>query len=149
MASACLLHYGGAVSYLLRYCGKEYTAALKDIELERILDAMQGHGDAWDQHDIEQILREGCPSNLMKYYSRENKMKMLRQRNCPLVEGNRENVETLDKEERKSHLIPVSSISCHFLAFAHHVSQTTNTNNQMTLDSAGLDPRSITLETGQ
>jgi hypothetical protein len=72
---------------LLRYCSKEYTTAHKDTEVEGILDAIQGHGDEQDQHDVGQILREGCPPQLMKYYSRENKIKMLRQRNCPLWKG--------------------------------------------------------------
>ena len=44
------------------------------------------------------------------------------------MEGNRKNVlKTMNIEERNSQVIPVSSIFCHFLVFAHHVSQTMKT----------------------
>jgi hypothetical protein len=37
-----------------------------------------------DVQDIERILHEGCPGKVMKFFSRENKVKMIYQGNCPL-----------------------------------------------------------------
>lgn len=63
----------------------------------------------------------------MKYYSRENKITMLRQWNGPSVEKNRENrLIIMNKEGSNCDLVSVSSIFCLCFAFEGHVSHTMN-----------------------
>lgn len=96
-------------------------------DIKGIFEATWGHVDEQCQHDIEQILHEGFPSKFMKYYSRENKIAMLRQWNGPTVKKNRENrLITMNKEGSNCDLDSGSSIFCLCFALAGHVSHTMN-----------------------
>jgi hypothetical protein len=66
MAAACLFHYGREVGSLVRYCGKEFTAAHRDPD--EILAAVRGHINDDDYEQMERILHEGCPSKFTKFY---------------------------------------------------------------------------------
>ncbi len=125
MAAACLFHYGGEVGSLVRYCGKEFIAAHRDPD--EILAAVRGHINDDDYEQMERILREGCPSKFTKFYSKENKIKMMERGNCKSVDTNQDIVaSTMNKEDRNSHLITLPAIICRFCPYAHHVGQTMN-----------------------
>jgi hypothetical protein len=125
MADACLLHYAGEIGMLVRYCGGEFTAAHRDVE--QILNDVREYIPTRDLNDMERILREGCPFSIDKRFSKSNKMKLLKQGNQKSVEENKKAViKTMNKEDRNSHLISVSSIFCRFSAFCHHVPQGMN-----------------------
>lgn len=94
---------------LVRYCGGEFTAAHRDVE--QILNDVREYIPTRDLNDMERILREGCPFSIDKRFSKSNKMKLLKQGNQKSVEENKKAViKTMNKEDRNSHLISVSSI---------------------------------------
>ena len=67
------------------------------------------------------------PIQVNEVLLKEEQDENVEMRELSLSSMDRENVlETMNAEERNSHLFPVSWIICHFLAFAHHVSQTLN-----------------------
>ena len=128
-ASACLLHFNGHPGMLVRYCGLEYTGERRDID--GTLAEIREHIDPVDYKDIERILREGCPGKMDRRFKREDKMKYLERGNCPSVENNKKKVmKTMNKEDKNSHLIPVSQIFCRFSPYIQHVPQTMNTKKE-------------------
>lgn len=125
MAASCLLHYGGELGTLVRYCGNEFTAAHRDPD--EILAAVHGHVNDEDYEQMERILREGCPSKFTFFFSKANKKKMMQRGNCTSVDSNQDVVaKTMNKEDRNSHLITLPSVICRFCPYAHHVGQTMN-----------------------
>jgi hypothetical protein len=112
----------------VRYLGGEYTAEHRNVE--GILTAVKPHINKRDYEVMKQILYEGCPFSLSKHFSKKNKMNLLKQGNQKSVNENQEAViKTMNKEEKHSHLILLSSIFCRFSAFCHHVRQGMNMKN--------------------
>lgn len=125
MADACFLHYGDEVGSVVRYCGGEFTVA--DRDPDRLLEELRPHIPPDDLNHVEQIMTQGCPAKFVKKFDKANKIKMLRRKNSSSLNKNAEvAVETMNKEDKNSHVIPVSSIFIWFTAFAHHVAQTLN-----------------------
>jgi hypothetical protein len=125
MAAACMIHYGGEVASVVRFCDGEFTGAHRDPE--EILRVLQPHIDKTDYDQIDRILNQGCPAKFVKFFSKANKLKMMKRGNCRSVDGNQEIVvKTMNKEDRNSHLISMPSILCRFSPYAHHVGQTMN-----------------------
>lgn len=125
MADACFLHYGGEVGSVLRYCGGEYTAAHQDQD--KLLDKLRPHIPQDDLYQIKRGMKQGCPAKFVKEFDKSNKVKMIKRGNRSSLDKNPEVVATtMNKEDKNSHVIPVSSIFIWFTAFAHHVAQTLN-----------------------
>lgn len=141
MADACFLHYGGEVGSVIRYCGGEFTAAHRDPA--KLLNELQPHIPPEDLKHIERIMTEGCPAAFAKAYDKQNKIKMLERGNGTSLQKNVDAViTTMNKEDKNSHVIPVSSIFVRFTAYAHHVAQTLNTkkeNARMCWDGTNKD----------
>jgi hypothetical protein len=125
MANACMLHYGGDPRWLARYCGNEYTGEHRDVEAT--LNEIKPYVDWQDYVDIERILNTGTPFELTKEVPKEQKQKYLSKGNCPSVEANSQKViKAMNKEDKQSHLIPVSELFCYFSPYIQHVPQTMN-----------------------
>ncbi|KAL7489750.1 hypothetical protein ACHAW6_015470 [Cyclotella cf. meneghiniana] len=116
MAAACLLHYGGELGILVRYCCNEFTAAHRDPD--KILAAVHGHINDEDYEQMERILREGCPSKFTMFFSKANKKKMMEHGICTSVDLNQDVVaKMMNKEDRNSHLITLPLVICHFCPY--------------------------------
>ena len=120
--SACLLHYGGKISMLAWYCGQKFMAANQDPNA-----ILSHHIDAQDHKQLEQILRDGFLAGFGRFFSKANKLKMLSWENCISVDKNYDIVaQTMNKEDRNSHVTTLHSNFTYFSTFGHHVSQTMN-----------------------
>ena len=122
MLEACSVHYNLDFGLVVRYLGGEYTAEHRDVDaLER---EVSPHIPPADMAQIRRILTKGCPHTLDFEMKHEDKMKMIQRGNQPSVEANMEVVtETMNKEERNSHVVPFPIWMCSFSPFANHVSQ--------------------------
>ena len=122
MLEACAIHYNLDFGLVVRYLGGEYTAEHRDVEaLEREVGP---HVPPDDMAHMRRILTRGCPHTLDFEMQHKDKMKMIERGNQPTVEANMEVVrETMNKEERNSHIVPFPIWMCAFSPFANHVSQ--------------------------
>jgi hypothetical protein len=125
MADACFLHYWGEIGSVVRYCGGKFTAAHRDSD--RLLEELRPHISPDNLNHIERIMMQGCPAKLIKKFNKANKINMLCRGNGSSLNMNPEVVvKTMNKEDKNSHVIPVSLIFIWFTASAHHVAQTLN-----------------------
>ena len=109
----------------VRFCGNEYTGQHRDIEAT--LKEIKPHIDKVDYMDIKRILETGTPAELDLEVSKKQKLKYMWRGNCPSVEQNKDRViKTMNKEDKQSHLIPISSLFCYFSAYIQHIPQTMN-----------------------
>ena len=117
MLEACSIHYNLNFGLVVRYLGGEYTAEHRDIDaLEREVGP---HIPPADMAHMRRILTRGCPHTLNFQMRHEDKEKMIERGNQPTVEANMEVVrETMNKEERNSHVVPFPIWMCSFSPFA-------------------------------
>ena len=122
MLEACGVHYNLDFGLVVRYLGGEYTAEHRDVDaLEREVGP---HISPDDMAHMRRILTKGCPHTLDYEMKHKDKMKMIERGNQPTVQQNMEVVrETMNKEERNSHVVPFPIWMCTFSPFANHVSQ--------------------------
>ena len=122
MLEACAIHYNLNFGLVIRYLGGEYTAHhrnLAELELE-----VAPHISAEDMDHIRRIFKKGCPNELNCEMPHKDKMRMIERGNQPSVEDNMDIVrETMNKEERNSHVVPFPEWMCRFSPVANHVSQ--------------------------
>ena len=122
MLTACAIHYGLDVGLVAWYMGGEYTPGYHD--LEAIQNAVKPHVDSSDYDHITCFLVEGAPHEFDWEETQENRMKAIRAGNQISVQRNPIIVqETLNKEERNSHIAPFYNWVCHFSSNARHTSQ--------------------------
>ena len=118
MAAACMIHYGGEAASVVRFCGGEFIAAHK--KPAEILAALEEHIERDDYDQIDRILNQGCPAKFVKFFSKDNKKKMMLRGNCRSVDENQAIVtKTMNKEDRNSHLITMPGILCRFSPYYH------------------------------
>ena len=122
MLTACAIHYGLDVGLVAWYMGGEYTADYRDLEAKQI--ALEPHINSSDYDHITRFLVEGAPHEFDWEETQDNKMKAIRAGNQILVQRNPRMVqETLNKEERNSHIAPFYNWVCRFSSNARHTSQ--------------------------
>jgi len=120
--TSCLVYYGLDMGLVTRFLGPEYTGRWKDAD--RIMSVARQFGSESDIKNIENQLQHGCPTMFDYEETQENKMTFLERGNEPSLEMNPEMVaETLNEEERNSHVIPFMPWVVWFAAGAHTVMQ--------------------------
>ena len=113
MTSACFMHYKGDTGLLVRYLGHEYTGLHRDPEYT--LSQIEGHVDEEDYLAIKRMLSEGCPFEFDYEILKSDKMSMLKRGNQKSLDSNMDLVvETMNKEERHSHVIVMRSCFSYF-----------------------------------
>ena len=122
MFTACLVHFNGHIGDVIRYVGGNYTAEYRDVE--KALAAVKPLLPAQDYLDLKRYYEVGSPNMLVAEVARDNTMLYLSKGNHPNIDQNPELVqETMNKEEKNSHVLPLFSWLMRFLPHAHHVPQ--------------------------
>ena len=144
-------------TYLLHYCVGVMLADLWGIvvmstqqHIEEILDAIWGHVDEQDHHDIKWILCKGFPPKLIQFTWGKTIWRCWDERTAPQWKGTERMY--LKQWILKKGTVRWSLLAQSFVIFwyLHIMSPRQGKDrNQMSLDSAGIDPRSITPKTGQ
>jgi hypothetical protein len=125
MHSACFLYYKGDVGLLTRFMGHEYTGAHRDVDA--CLNRIKPHINDTDFQDIERILRTGCPHSIDYELPKASKSEMIARGNQKsLIDHMDLDVETMNKEERHSHIIPLHNYLCRFGPSCQHIPQGMN-----------------------
>ena len=122
MLESCAIHYNLDFGLVVRYLAGEHTAEHRS--LERLEEEVGQHIPAEDMEHIRRIFMKGCPNTLDFEMKHKDKMKIIERGNQPPVEQNMEVVrETLNKEERNSHVVPFPIWQCIFSPYANHNAQ--------------------------
>jgi hypothetical protein len=125
MLSACFLHYKGDVGLLVRYLGHEYTGLHRNVQ--PCLDRLKPHIDPDDYQSIERILTQGCPRSFDYEIPKWAKTRMIKRGNQKSLDDNMDLViDTMNKEEKHSHTIPVNGYFCRFSPSCQHIPQGLN-----------------------
>ena len=120
--TACLIHFNGHVGDVIRYVGGNYTAEYRDVE--KALAAVKPLLPKEDYLDLKRCYEVGSPNKLVAEVSRDNSMLYLQKGNHPNMAQNPEIVqETMNKEEKNCHVLPLPAWLMRFLPGAHHVPQ--------------------------
>jgi len=106
MASAAMIHFGLEIGKVMRYMKGEYTGANRDVK--RTLAAVKGHITDDDYNHLKRILINGCPSRLNFDETLHNKLRMINRGNSKSFNEHPDLVrETLNKEDKYSHILPM------------------------------------------
>ena len=106
--ASCAIHYGLDFGLVARFLGGEYTGATRDIH--GTLSEIAPHVEPEDIKQIQRVLYQGCPSELVFEESRTNKITLLRRVNQRSVSDHPQIFHnTINKEERYSHVAPFPS----------------------------------------
>jgi hypothetical protein len=98
MASAAMVHFGLDPGKFVRWMGGEYTGYHRDVQ--RTLLAVRPYITAEDYNNIEQILLDGCPAELMFTEPLDNMLKMIRRGNSKSFNDNPDLVrKAMNKED--------------------------------------------------
>jgi hypothetical protein len=103
--------------------GWRYTGQHRDTH--STLATVRGHVLADDYAHVKRILLNGCPAQLDFEEPLSNKIKMIECGNSKSFNNNIALVlNTMNKEDQYSHLIPLDEIMCRFSPYCHHTTQT-------------------------
>jgi hypothetical protein len=104
MAAAAFIHFGLEPGMFVRFMGGEYTGANRDVQAT--LSAIKEHIEPSDFEHIRRILLQGAPAKFQLTESSESKMEHINNGNQRSLDDNPQKVkETINKEERYSHII--------------------------------------------
>ena len=120
--TACAVHFGLDFGLVVRYINDETTAKHRDpVQVEQ---AIGPHVDPADMAQIVRILTKGCPAQLKFELPKDHKMRMLRRGNQKsILDHDKEIRETMNKEEKHSHIVPFLPFVCRFANTAQCVPQ--------------------------
>jgi hypothetical protein len=122
MASALFIHYGGDPGKVVRALNQEYL--LSSLDRKGILARVKGLVSEDDYWRMQRILFTGCPSHLVFEETNEERLQWFYKGNqksyvqYPVITR-----QAINKEERNSHVIPISSILAIFSPFCRHTPQ--------------------------
>jgi hypothetical protein len=145
MATACLIHFNMNPGSVVRFIGGEYTGEERDVQ--QVLSDISGHVSDVDLEHIRRILTEGCPARMHFEEPTSNKLALLERGNQRSFEENPEvSRRVLNKEDKRSHFLPLQSWVPYFSPYCRHNSQGINKGNRVVWDaSTKRDPFEIVL----
>ena len=115
---ACLFHYDLDVSLLIRYLGRNYTAAHRDVQ--HIVRKIAPHVDPDLIPHLIQVMTDGCPNVFNADSTRENSLRYWRAGNNPSIAKHLPAVmKTMNKEERNKFVIPLPGWMWGFIPYLH------------------------------
>ena len=113
MASASMIHFGLDPGKLVHWLGGEYIGELRKVNLT--LAAVKDHKSTDDFNHMKRILLDSSPFELTFHESLTNKSVMIEQGDSKSFKKNPELVlETMNKDERYSHVLPLDKLLCTF-----------------------------------
>ena len=122
--TACVIHFGFYFGFVVQYINDETIAKHRDpISLENNI------GPHLDPSDMGQIVivhnfTKGCPAQLKYELHHDHKIRMLQQGNHKLILDHEEEIgQTMNKEEKHSHIVPFLPFVCRFANTAQCVPQ--------------------------
>ncbi len=122
MASALFLHYGGDPGKVVRALNQEYL--LSSLDRKGILARVKGLVSEDDYRQMQRILFTGCPSHLVFEETNEERLTWFLKGNQPsYIQYPVITRQAINKEEKNSHVIPISSILATFSPFCRHTPQ--------------------------
>ena len=122
MIAVAMIHYGLNPGMLARYWGGEYTGAYRDIGM--LQEKLMPHVPADNTRQMIRIITSGCPADFVLDESAASKSLMIKRGNQKKFVMNDEKVkETVNKEDRFSHLIPLPHWILDCSPYCRHNSQ--------------------------
>ena len=127
MFNAALIHFNLDPALVIRYIQGELTASHRDIDnalsqLRPLVDL--GTFSQTDYDDLARIYTLGCPNKFRIELSAAQKSAYMEYGNHSSLMANPEKIKkTMNKEERNSHLFPVSSFLCRFMSKVSNIPQ--------------------------
>ncbi len=122
MATACAIHYSLHPGMVIRYLKGKYIGENRNVP--QILRNVLSHVDESDAAHIKRILTQGCPSRLSFKETSEMKAYIFKKGNQAMFKMYPDIVtKTMNKEDRRSHLLPVKLWVLHLSPWCHHTAQ--------------------------
>jgi hypothetical protein len=122
MASAATIYFGLDPGKFVRFLSGEYTGQYRNVQ--RTLDAVRDHVNTDNYSHVKRILMDGCPTQLTFKEPPSNKLEFISRGNSKNFTANPKLVrETMNKEDRYSHLVPMDPILCKFSPYLCHTTQ--------------------------
>jgi len=122
MVSALFIHYGGDPGKVVRALNGEYT--LNHLDRDRILQRLSGVVSEEDHEHIRRILYCGCPAAFHYEELNQDRLMWMERGNQPSYNANQDVArETINKEDKYSHVIPIHAELLYYSPFCRHTPQ--------------------------
>ena len=122
MATALFIHYGGDPGKLVRAMNHEYVLA--NLDRQAILKNVKEIASPEDYAHISRILLEGCPAEFGFDEPNHSRLKWFDRGNQPSYVNNPVAAKkTLNKEDKKSHIIPIYEEVARYSPYCRHTPQ--------------------------
>ncbi len=118
-----MIHFGLDPGKFVHFLGGEYTGYTRDVH--RTLSAVKDHISPEDLAHMKRILLDGCLAELTFKEPLSTKMEMISRRNSKSFNENPEIVKnTMNKEDRYSHVVALDILICLLSPYLQHTMQT-------------------------